>query len=214
MLTVSLQSNQKPNAMKWLRESIQHVICLAFCTGIAPEICGDFSGASCHGFCFVLLLSFIVTSTLHGDSWHEACRRAAFVCFPGQASAQSDERNLSYDVILCSMGARYKSYCANVSRSFFINPPKKVGVPSRPVPSHSVRLISPITPYRVPSRNVSSRTGVRLRKEGPEGNETTQPHLPTRCPPPPYSCSRSRTRTALSCRCTTSAWTTSGRGSR
>ncbi|CAM9230410.1 unnamed protein product [Ectocarpus sp. 4 AP-2014] len=43
-----------------------------------------------------------------------------------KASAQSDERNLSYDVILCSMGARYKSYCANVSRSFFINPPKKV----------------------------------------------------------------------------------------
>eukprot|EP00752_Nemacystus_decipiens_P016325 g14600.t1 len=43
-----------------------------------------------------------------------------------KASAQSDDRELSYDIILCSMGARYKGYCANVSRSFFINPPKKV----------------------------------------------------------------------------------------
>ncbi|CAN0455292.1 unnamed protein product, partial [Pylaiella littoralis] len=39
---------------------------------------------------------------------------------------RSDDRDLSYDIIVCSMGARYKSYCANVSRSFFINPPKKV----------------------------------------------------------------------------------------
>lgn len=49
--------------------------------------------------------------------------------FRNQASAQSDTRNLSYDIILCSLGARYKSYCANVSRSFFINPPKKVPFP-------------------------------------------------------------------------------------
>ena len=41
-------------------------------------------------------------------------------------SAQSDEKRLSADVILCSIGARYKGYCANVSRTFMVDAPKKV----------------------------------------------------------------------------------------
>jgi len=41
-------------------------------------------------------------------------------------SAVSDEKRLSADVILCSIGARYKGYCANVSRTFMVDAPKKV----------------------------------------------------------------------------------------
>jgi nucleosome binding factor SPN SPT16 subunit len=41
-------------------------------------------------------------------------------------SALSDRNLLSPDVILCSIGARYKSYCANVSRTFMVDAPKKV----------------------------------------------------------------------------------------
>lgn len=37
-------------------------------------------------------------------------------------SAQSDSDHLKYDVIICSLGARYKGYCSNVGRTFFIDP--------------------------------------------------------------------------------------------
>ncbi|CAM9140596.1 unnamed protein product, partial [Discosporangium mesarthrocarpum] len=41
-------------------------------------------------------------------------------------SAQSTSDNLKYDIIVCNMGARYKSYCASMARSFFVDPPRKV----------------------------------------------------------------------------------------
>lgn len=37
-------------------------------------------------------------------------------------SAQSSTDSLKYDVIICSLGARYKGYCSNVGRTFFIDP--------------------------------------------------------------------------------------------
>ncbi|KAJ0407686.1 hypothetical protein ATCC90586_001868 [Pythium insidiosum] len=37
-------------------------------------------------------------------------------------SAQSNNDPLKYDVIICSIGARYKGYCSNVGRTFFIDP--------------------------------------------------------------------------------------------
>lgn len=37
-------------------------------------------------------------------------------------SAQSSTDHLKYDVIICSLGARYKGYCSNVGRTFFIDP--------------------------------------------------------------------------------------------
>ena len=43
-----------------------------------------------------------------------------------RVSAASNEDNLSPDVIICSVGARYKSYCANVSRTFLVDVPSKV----------------------------------------------------------------------------------------
>ncbi|CAI5734791.1 unnamed protein product [Peronospora destructor] len=37
-------------------------------------------------------------------------------------SAQSNRDPMKYDVIICSLGARYKGYCSNVGRTFFIDP--------------------------------------------------------------------------------------------
>ncbi|CCI42093.1 unnamed protein product [Albugo candida] len=37
-------------------------------------------------------------------------------------SAMSTSDPLKYDVIICSLGARYKGYCSNVGRTFFIDP--------------------------------------------------------------------------------------------
>jgi nucleosome binding factor SPN SPT16 subunit len=39
-------------------------------------------------------------------------------------SAQSDDGKLKAGVILCSLGIRYKSYCSNMGRTFFIDPHK------------------------------------------------------------------------------------------
>jgi nucleosome binding factor SPN SPT16 subunit len=39
-------------------------------------------------------------------------------------SAMSDAHNLRPDVIVCSIGARYLSFCSNVSRTYIIEPSK------------------------------------------------------------------------------------------
>ncbi|KAJ3025663.1 UNVERIFIED_CONTAM: FACT complex subunit spt16 [Siphonaria sp. JEL0065] len=39
-------------------------------------------------------------------------------------SAQSDKTPLHDGTIICSLGVRYKNYCSNISRTFFINPEK------------------------------------------------------------------------------------------
>ena len=43
-----------------------------------------------------------------------------------KVSASSNQDNLSPDVIICSLGARYKGYCANISRTFMVDAPTKV----------------------------------------------------------------------------------------
>jgi nucleosome binding factor SPN SPT16 subunit len=43
-----------------------------------------------------------------------------------RVSAQSTGANLTNDVIVVSIGARYKQYCSNIGRTFFVDPPKKV----------------------------------------------------------------------------------------
>lgn len=42
-----------------------------------------------------------------------------------QVSAASDDSPLHAGVIVVSLGTRYSSYCANISRTFVINPTKK-----------------------------------------------------------------------------------------
>jgi nucleosome binding factor SPN SPT16 subunit len=41
-------------------------------------------------------------------------------------SAQSTDDPLSPDVILVQFGARYKSYCSNIARTFLVDPPRKM----------------------------------------------------------------------------------------
>jgi nucleosome binding factor SPN SPT16 subunit len=43
-----------------------------------------------------------------------------------RVSAQSTGDPLKHDVVTVSLGARYKLYCSNIARTFFIDPPKKV----------------------------------------------------------------------------------------
>ncbi len=43
-----------------------------------------------------------------------------------KVSALSDENILRGDVILCSLGSRYKNYCANVSRTFMVDASPKI----------------------------------------------------------------------------------------
>ena len=43
-----------------------------------------------------------------------------------RVSAQSNSDSMSSDLIICSLGARYKGYCANISRTFMIDPCKTV----------------------------------------------------------------------------------------
>ena len=41
-------------------------------------------------------------------------------------NAQSDNKPLSYDIIIAACGARYRNYCAHVARTFFVDAPRKV----------------------------------------------------------------------------------------
>jgi nucleosome binding factor SPN SPT16 subunit len=43
-----------------------------------------------------------------------------------KVSAQSTTDTLKHDIIMVSLGARYRNYCSNISRTFFVDPPKKV----------------------------------------------------------------------------------------
>ena len=43
-----------------------------------------------------------------------------------KVSAQSTSDALTHDVIIVSLGARYRNYCSNIARTFFVDPPKKV----------------------------------------------------------------------------------------
>lgn len=41
-------------------------------------------------------------------------------------SVTSDKNILHFGVIVCSLGARYKSYCSNIVRTFMVNPPESM----------------------------------------------------------------------------------------
>lgn len=41
-------------------------------------------------------------------------------------SVVSDKNNLHFGVIICSLGARYKSYCSNIVRTLLVNPTKAI----------------------------------------------------------------------------------------
>lgn len=41
-------------------------------------------------------------------------------------SALSDKNHVHFGAIVCSLGARYKSYCSNISRTFLVNPSQEM----------------------------------------------------------------------------------------
>jgi nucleosome binding factor SPN SPT16 subunit len=41
-------------------------------------------------------------------------------------SAMSDSNTLKYDIIICSLGARYRNYCGNISRTYMVDVPQRV----------------------------------------------------------------------------------------
>lgn len=43
-------------------------------------------------------------------------------------SVVSDKNTLHFGVIVCSLGARYKSYCSNIVRTLLVNPTKTIEV--------------------------------------------------------------------------------------
>lgn len=43
-----------------------------------------------------------------------------------KVNAQSNSDILSSDIIICSLGARYKNYCANIARTYMIDVPSKI----------------------------------------------------------------------------------------
>jgi nucleosome binding factor SPN SPT16 subunit len=43
-----------------------------------------------------------------------------------RVSAQSNDKVMQFDVIICSLGARYRNYCANIARTYLIDPVKKI----------------------------------------------------------------------------------------
>ena len=43
-----------------------------------------------------------------------------------KVSALSNDDVMSADVIICSLGAKYRAYCATISRTFMVDAPKKV----------------------------------------------------------------------------------------
>lgn len=66
-------------------------------------------------------------------------------------SAQSDEGKLKAGVVLCSMGVRYKSYCANVGRTYLIDP-DKVGF----IPDFGSGVSELIHPFFRPKKTTSA----------------------------------------------------------
>jgi nucleosome binding factor SPN SPT16 subunit len=43
-----------------------------------------------------------------------------------RVSAFSSSDNLSHDIIIASLGARYRNYCSSIARTFLVDPPKRV----------------------------------------------------------------------------------------
>ena len=41
-------------------------------------------------------------------------------------AADSDKNVLHFGAIICSLGARYKSYCSNIVRTLLVNPTQKI----------------------------------------------------------------------------------------
>ena len=91
-----------------------------------------------------------------------------------KVSAVSDTRNLSFDIILVSLGARYKNYCSTISRTFLVDPPKVVSEHYELLTGMHEACQRAMRPGK-PLRNVYTAAVDFLNKEG---REDLVRHLP------------------------------------
>ena len=106
--------------------------------------------------------------------------------FDLKPSALSTKENLYYyGTVTCSLGARYKSYCANIGRTYFVNPTKgqekaykllleiqQEASPTRSQ-SHSQRGAPP--PPLTPTRTLGPNPGPDPNSPGPSPDPSPSP---------------------------------------
>ena len=91
-----------------------------------------------------------------------------------KVSAVSDTRNLSFDIILVSLGARCKNYCSTISRTFLVDPPKVVSQQYELLIGMHEACQKAMRPGK-PLRNVYSAAVDYLKSEG---RQDLVSHLP------------------------------------
>jgi nucleosome binding factor SPN SPT16 subunit len=104
-----------------------------------------------------------------------------------KVSAQSTGEKLSHDIITVSFGARYRTYCSNIARTFLVDPPKKVsetyeillelqdaclnamkpGTPIKNVYKAAVKFLQERAPHLVGNltKNLGFATGIDFREQ-------------------------------------------------
>jgi len=88
-------------------------------------------------------------------------------------NAQSSDKRLSYDIIIASMGARYRSYCGNIARTFFVDAPRK----AESVYAVVLRMIDECKSKMTPGARASS-VYASATKYLEERHPQLRPHLP------------------------------------
>jgi len=87
--------------------------------------------------------------------------------FDLRPSASSNSANLYYGTITCSLGARYKSYCANVGRTYVISPTKGQEKHYKLLLELQLEAINALKPG-VPCSDVYTQVLNRLRSKAPQ----------------------------------------------
>lgn len=94
--------------------------------------------------------------------------------FDIKVSAQSSSDNIAYDIIMVSLGARYKTYCSNIARTFLIDPPKYVSDTYETL----VALQNACVEAFVPGRPLKAVYAAAVDYLTSSGNEPLVKHLP------------------------------------
>jgi len=84
-----------------------------------------------------------------------------------KVNAQSSSSSLSHDIVIASIGARYQSYCSSMSRTYLIDPCKKVETTYQTLVDMQVEILSKMVPGK-PLNIVSQTAEAFLVKAGRE----------------------------------------------
>ena len=69
-------------------------------------------------------MAFVAEASLNPNHHHHHLANEAFGS--NLTAIASDKNVLHFGAIICSLGARYKSYCSNVVRTLLVNPTQKI----------------------------------------------------------------------------------------